>query len=494
MKGPYGKDVDFRASCIARDHTGDYWMVKRAQWIGDLSGERREYGKHGNKTIGFWNSASLRIQDEIVGKKKGIEKLDNPENYAPTVAQNLQSTTPSPDTKKIQYNGSEICIPSVAFEGGKKRKDVHVMKNFKGGNQIYLPMFSPHGVTILRGGTWKSPASGGGCNSGSRLKSGGYGKYSDWGFRVALSADHCHSEKNGEYPPTLTVPINEGTSMEMVYIKPGKFTMGGESTKDDKFSCIEVPKHEVELTEGYYIGKYPVTQCQYKEIMGKNPSGSTKGPNCPVDSISEDDALDFCGKFTDATDVCIRLPTEAEWEYAARAGSDSKWFFGDDPSILVEYAWIKENSGGKSHNVGEKKPNPFGLYDVYGNVCERVADKYEKNYYKNCPSKDPDGPSPGTSSNLKYKVKIERPGDYNLSLEVCTVNYNQQMTVSVNEADSQDIELPFTCGDWKKTDPIVLSLEKGESVLHFWRACPPQYGMAISNIRLNLAGDSLATS
>jgi formylglycine-generating enzyme required for sulfatase activity len=132
--------------------------------------------------------------------------------------------------------------------------------------------------------------------------------------------------------------------------------------------CHKLPKHEVKLTKGFYLGKHEVTQAQFEAIMGSNPSRSTKGPDIPVDNVGEQEAREFCEKLAEKTGREARLPTEAEWEYAARAGKDTNWFFGADPSALGDYAWTKDNSGGKSHPVGQKKPNPWGLYDCLGKL------------------------------------------------------------------------------------------------------------------------------
>ena len=203
--------------------------------------------------------------------------------------------------------------------------------------------------------------------------------------------------------------------MELVYIKPGTFVMGGESEKDGRFECVEVPKHEVTLTKGFYLGKYEVTQAQYQLIMGENPSRATKDPNCPADTIGEADAVDFCEKLAEKTGQEVRLPTEAEWEYACRAGSKTAWFFGDDPAQLGDYAWFKDNDGGKSHPVGQKKPNPWGLYDMYGNVCERVADTYARDYYAKSPKEDPTGPARTRYSMLR--VHDQRPASGNVRVD-----------------------------------------------------------------------------
>jgi formylglycine-generating enzyme required for sulfatase activity len=288
-----------------------------------------------------------------------------------------------------------------------------------------------------------------------------------------------------EMPRELTLDIGDGLTMEMVYIKPGTFVMGGESTTDGRFECVEVPKHEVTLTRGFYLGKYEVTQAQYEAIMGTNPSRSTKAPDCPVDNVGEAEALEFCMKLAEKTGHETRLPTEAEWEYASRAGRDSKWFFGNDPSRLGEYAWFKDNADAKSHPVGLKKPNPWGLYDIYGNVCERISDKYSRGYYAKSPKVDPTGPSPGTHSHFEYKVDVPRSGTYLLTARVVTANYGQRLNVSVNDEESAVVmEMPFTVGKWQLSEPVKLTLDEGENTLRFWRDQPPQYGMAIKNFTL----------
>lgn len=263
--------------------------------------------------------------------------------------------------------------------------------------------------------------------------------------------------------------------------------MGGESEKDGRFQCVEVPKHQVKLTKGFYLGMYPITQAQYETAMGSNPSKSTNSPDCPVDNIGEKEATAFCDKLVETIGKDFRLPTEAEWEYACRAGQgDRKWFFGDDPSRLGEYAWFKDNSGGKSHPVGQKKPNPFGLYDMYGNVFERVSDKYSKNYYATSPSVDPTGPSQGTKSSFEYKLSIPKAGKYSLVANVVTANDDQRLNVSANGdgSSASAMPLPFTNGVWQKSSSLTVSLKQGENTIRFWRDNPPQYGVAIKDFTL----------
>jgi formylglycine-generating enzyme required for sulfatase activity len=293
------------------------------------------------------------------------------------------------------------------------------------------------------------------------------------------------SHTGGDAQPGLTLDLGDGVKMELVYIKAGSFEMGGESKTDGRFQCVELPKHDVTLTRGFYLGKYEVTQTQYEAITGSNPSRSTKAPDCPVDNVSEADALTFCGKLAEKTGLDVRLPTEAEWEYASRAGRDTRWFFGNGPSQIGEYAWFKDNAGAKSHPVGQKKPNPWGLYDIYGNVCERISDKYSRSYYSISPRVDPTGPSQGTNSRFEYKVVAPRSGQYSLTARVVTANYHQRLNVSAGDADSGLVlEMPFTLGKWQESPPVTLTLDEGENTLRFWRNKPPQYGLAIKDFTL----------
>jgi formylglycine-generating enzyme required for sulfatase activity len=510
----YHHDEDFLATTQARTNPTAYCIVKRAQWIGDVRGEKRMYGEHDGhanqkgppEPIGCWNAMSLQMQRNIIHVLPNIkEKLtiqDAAECKITTMAEKVLASPIALDAKKVRYEQDNcvVHIPAASFDNPRRTKDVDVMRSFDydGGLQIYLPAFAPQGLTILRGGTWKS-----GPNetcSGFRLLSGGYGKYHDWGFRCAVGSFDDENNIKASYPPSPTMTLDlggtNGVTMEFVYVKPGTFIMGGESTTDGRFNCVEVPKHQVQLTKGFYLGKYPVTQAQYETVMGNNPSKSTKAPGCPVDNIGEDDALEFCTKLVDTIGKDVRLPTEAEWEYSCRAGKgDTKWFFGNDPSQLGEYAWFKDNSSGKSNPVGQKKPNPWGLYDMYGNVLERVADKYAKDYYATSPPVDPTGPMQGTKSSFEYTVRVPQTGKYELTAEVVTANFEQRLNAATNDDTSEIvIEMPFTLGQWQTTTPVNLSLKKGDNKLRFWRDKPPQYGVAIKSFTLKPATSSTSPS
>jgi formylglycine-generating enzyme required for sulfatase activity len=181
-------------------------------------------------------------------------------------------------------------------------------------------------------------------------------------------------------------------------IRPGKFTMGSSTGSKD-----EQPPHEVEITKPFYLGQYEVTQGQWKAVMRNNPSFFKDcGDNCPVESVSWEDVQEFIRKLNQMEGGSnYRLPTEAEWEYACRAGSQTAYTFGDDPGRLGDYAWYDGNSNRRTRPVGERKPNAWGLYDMHGNVWEWVQDWYSKGYYIDSPRLNPQGPSSGQAKVLR---------------------------------------------------------------------------------------------
>jgi formylglycine-generating enzyme required for sulfatase activity len=178
--------------------------------------------------------------------------------------------------------------------------------------------------------------------------------------------------------------IKEIGSIKFMIIPSGSFMMGsveGEGEKD------EHPQHKVTL-DSFWIGIYEVTQKQYQDIMGRNPS-YFKGENLPVEQVTWDDAQEFCKKFSEKYNVKMRLPTEAEWEYACRAGATSQYYWGKE--LDGDYCWYKKNSGDITHPVGEKKPNAWGLYDMAGNIWEWCMDWYNDRYYMISPANNPKG-------------------------------------------------------------------------------------------------------
>ena len=182
------------------------------------------------------------------------------------------------------------------------------------------------------------------------------------------------------------------TGMDFVWIPAGSFMMGCDP-KSDTCSDSEQPQHKVTL-DGFYMGKTEVTQAQWVAVTGSNPS-KNKGLDLPVENVSWQQAKSFCEK------VGARLPTEAEWEYAARAGSTGRTICGDDESCPGTIAWYEANSGEQTHPVAQKRPNAWGLYDMAGNVREWVADRYGKNYYSKSPEKNPKGPTSGAGKSTR---------------------------------------------------------------------------------------------
>ena len=180
--------------------------------------------------------------------------------------------------------------------------------------------------------------------------------------------------------------------IEMVPVKGGKFRMGCQNEQDN---CVndERPRHEVQLRD-YQIGKYPVTQKQWRSVMGVNPS-FMDGDNLPVEQVSWDDVQEFIKRLNAMTGKKYRLPTEAEWEYAARGGAKGKGqkFSGHD--YLYDVAWYAYNSFGATQPVGTREPNEIGVYDMLGNVWEWVGDWYDRYYYRDAPLKNPGGPRYG---------------------------------------------------------------------------------------------------
>lgn len=181
--------------------------------------------------------------------------------------------------------------------------------------------------------------------------------------------------------------------MQFTLIPAGSFTMGTDRSLRKAY-IDETPHHPVTIGKSFYLGIYEVTQEQWTAVMGDNPS-QYKGKDKPVEQVSWNDAQAFIEKLNAMEGHNrYRLPTEAEWEYAARAGTESAFSFGDDFRLLGEHGWHQSNSGYKTPQVGQKKPNPWGLYDMHGSMWEWVQDWYGR--YPSTPVTDPQGPSAGS--------------------------------------------------------------------------------------------------
>jgi formylglycine-generating enzyme required for sulfatase activity len=245
---------------------------------------------------------------------------------------------------------------------------------------------------------------------------------------VLLAASGCSSK------PELTLDLGGGVTMKLVRIPAGKFMMGSPDPEEGR--AFNETQHEVTLSKPFYMGVTEVTQAQYQAIMDTNPS-NFKGETNPVEVVSWTEATEFCKKLTEKTRQAVRLPTEAEWEYACRAGTTTAFSFGDADSALGDYAWYGANSGDETHPVGQKKPNAWGLYDMHGNVMEWCADWY-KDYPKGAVT-DPQGPASGSGRVLRggswnddpdfcrsaYRYPFDTPDDR-------AINYGFRVVVSVS--------------------------------------------------------------
>ena len=174
--------------------------------------------------------------------------------------------------------------------------------------------------------------------------------------------------------PFAPLELRFNEAIDMVQIPSGSFTMGSDKNNDEK------PPHTVYI-RSFLMGMTEVTQKQWLDVMGSNPSRFAPcGPECPVENVSWYEVQQFISKLNQKTGQKYRLPSEAEWEYAARAGTTTEWSFGNDESMLGNYAWYGGNSGSKTQAVGQKLPNAFGLYDMHGNVSEWTQDCWRGNY------------------------------------------------------------------------------------------------------------------
>ena len=212
----------------------------------------------------------------------------------------------------------------------------------------------------------------------------------------------------------------------MVLIHPGSFTMGSDKGDDN-----EKPVHRVTLTKAFYIGKFEVTQEQWQAVMGENPS-QFKGAKNPVEEVSWEDCQNFLAELNkkSPSGMTFALPTEAQWEYACRAGSSTDYSFGDEERRLGEYAWFLDNSDDRTHPVGEKKPNAWGLYDMHGNVCEWCADWYAASYEPG-DATDPTGPASGEAAVLRGESWVGLPRELRSADRVGTPIYYRNSHVGL---------------------------------------------------------------
>ena len=211
---------------------------------------------------------------------------------------------------------------------------------------------------------------------------------------------------------TITFPVKNGINIEMVKVEAGSFNMGATSEMENPFED-EKPVHRVTLTNDYYIGKYEVTQALWKTVMGNKPS-RFKGDALPVEQVSWNDCQKFITKLNKLTGKNFRLPTEAEWEYAARGGKKSRGYQYSGSNTLGDVAWYYDNSGIKTHAVGTKQPNELGIYDMTGNVFEWCQDWRDS--YSSSPLVNPMGAASGSN-------RVRRGGSWGSSARGCHTSF-----------------------------------------------------------------------
>ncbi len=256
---------------------------------------------------------------------------------------------------------------------------------------------------------------------------------------VAPFDERTAKQHQAAWAKHLRVPIVQTNSigMRFVLIPPGEFDMG--STEAEVASSLkdaratkqpsyyidhlpdEAPKHQVQITQPIYLGVFEVTQAEYERVMGTNPSRFKGNPRRPVEQVTWEDAVEFCRRLSSseaeqATGRSYRLPTEAEWEYACRAGTTTTWYSGDDEAGLKGVAWYGGNRRrGSSQPVGQKKPNAWGLYDMHGNVREWCSDWWQREYTTLTVS-DPTGPAAGS-------LRVLRGGCWSHDARICRSAY-----------------------------------------------------------------------
>ncbi len=214
-------------------------------------------------------------------------------------------------------------------------------------------------------------------------------------------------------PISGQIDYNNSIGMKFIQIPAGEFDIGSPLSEKDRKNDENI--QHVKITNGFWMGVYEVTQKQWMTVVGNNPS-FFHGDDLPVENVSWDDAQDFIEKLNKKEGTTkYRLPSETEWEYAARAGTNTTYPFGNDESKLGEYAWYDGNSIGKTHLIGQRKPNPWGLYDMHGNVWEWVQDTYHENYT--------DAPKDGSVWESSGHGRVNRGGAWNREAKFCRSAY-----------------------------------------------------------------------
>jgi formylglycine-generating enzyme required for sulfatase activity len=255
-------------------------------------------------------------------------------------------------------------------------------------------------------------------------------------LEAATRDEAKRKEEEARKHPTAGMVYGNQMGMELVYVQPGSFDMGLLSDNNPAHrvtigSNLD-PSHRVTIGKGFYMGKYEVTQAQWQAVMGNNPSHFKDcGSNCPVEEVSWNDAQAFLNKLNEANDgYQYRLPSEAEWEYACRAGTDGDYYAGNVDDI----GWYSKNSTGKTHAVGGKQPNAFGLFDMSGNVSEWCQDLYHGGY-ESAPTDGSAWLSLSGSQEDYQKLRILRGGSWAFDASYLLSAHRMQHELAVRSSD-----------------------------------------------------------
>ena len=359
------------------------------------------------------------LRDDLLGTWYGIFKYKNP--VSGTKYHYLDITLNENKTGEFSYerandisvghftytvSDSRIKCNGVSINSDGDVEDLYLELKIDGNRLIPQNKFT-HFI-LTKDGSVVTDSSGSSDNSngsnGDSGNTGGSSSESINGLSVRWGSGVTSSQKD----------VLRGLIRNMVSVSGGTFMMGANSGDSEAYD-YEKPRHSVTLS-GYRIGKYEVTQREWLAVMGSNPSWF-EGDNLPVERVSWDDIVnDFLPKLNRMTGLSFRLPTEAEWEYAARGGNRSigyKYSGGDN---IGSVAWYDGNSGSTTHPVGQKQGNELGLYDMSGNVWEWCSDWHDFDYYSSSPSTNPKGPSSGSA-------RVYRGGSWFHYARFCRVSY-----------------------------------------------------------------------
>ena len=335
----------------------------------------------------------------------GVDKLESNRTYVLTLVGNTQQQAQQSQTLTIRYS------PSIATV----LVDNKMINGSNGVAQTTLPV-GQHSYIVFCNGYESEEGM-------VKLKASAPSN-----LQIALTKEATATQQSTVSQPTvaqqpvvqptvknnnnISIPVKDGISIEMVRVEAGTFTMGATPEMENPL-YEEKPAHQVTLTNDYYIGKYEVTQALWKAVMGNNPS-NFKGDNLPVEQVSWDDCQEFLSKLNSITGKTFRLPTEAEWEYAARGGNKSRGYQYSGSNNLSDVAWNINNSGSKTHAVGSKQANELGIYDMTGNVWEWCQDWYGK--YSSSSKTNPTGANRGSK-------RVARGGSWIFNLLACRSSY-----------------------------------------------------------------------